>query len=175
MAKNANKNTHTIYHIVMRMLQCYSRYYLTLLIIQMKSNSGNVNLIIFNTRQDVIWNIQTNFTCYYNLQPDRTINIEKVSKRISKINYESFLVILTKLIGFEETNNGKRLTLPDAVEMDTLVVFRDYVNDFQVTFVLGESLMVHVCDPSGLSNVHWPRLLVCLCLSFFFLFSFFSF
>ena len=37
------------------------------------------------------------------------------------------LEVLTKYIGFEETNNGKQITLPDEVEIDSLIMFKDWL------------------------------------------------
>ena len=46
-------------------------------------------------------------------------------------NYSSSLEILIKLIGFEEINNGDKICLPDEVEINTLIVFNDYVVKFK--------------------------------------------
>ena len=42
-------------------------------------------------------------------------------------NYESCIFILTQLIGFEKSDNGEKLTLPDQVEIDTLIQFRNFL------------------------------------------------
>ena len=46
-------------------------------------------------------------------------------------NYSSCLYILTQLIGFEKLDNGDKILLPDEVEMDTLVEFRNFLQDFR--------------------------------------------
>ena len=59
---------------------------------------------------------------------NRTININRARKRMS--NYSSCLYILTQLIGFEKSyNNGAKITLPDQVEIDTLVEFKNFVEN----------------------------------------------
>ena len=46
-------------------------------------------------------------------------------------NYSSCLCILTQLIGFEESDNDEKITLqlPDQVEIDKLVEFKQYLQD----------------------------------------------
>ena len=45
-------------------------------------------------------------------------------------NYSSCLFILTQLIGFEKSdNNGEKITLPDQVEIDTLIQFKSFVEN----------------------------------------------
>ena len=44
-------------------------------------------------------------------------------------NYSSCLFILTQLIGFELNNNGEKITLQDDVENDTLIEFKNFVQD----------------------------------------------
>ena len=58
---------------------------------------------------------------------NRTVKIKNASKRMS--NYSSCLFILTQLIGFELNDNGEKITLPDDVEIDTLIDFRNFVQD----------------------------------------------
>ena len=43
-------------------------------------------------------------------------------------NYSSCIKILTDLIGFDKINDGARIALPDEVEVDTLVEFKEYLN-----------------------------------------------
>ena len=42
-------------------------------------------------------------------------------------NYSSCMVILTQLIGFKKSDNGEKLTLPDEVEIDTLVELKNFL------------------------------------------------
>ena len=44
-------------------------------------------------------------------------------------NCSSCLFILTQLIGFEKIDNGEKITLPDDVEIDTLVAFKNFLQD----------------------------------------------
>ena len=64
---------------------------------------------------------------------NRSIKVANLSKRLS--NYSSCMSILTTLVGFnfEQTNidNGKKISLPDEVEVDTLVQFTQYFNAFK--------------------------------------------
>ena len=55
---------------------------------------------------------------------NRTINIKNASKRMS--NSSTCLEILTKLIGFKETNNSDKIQLPEKVKIDTLVKINDH-------------------------------------------------
>ena len=41
-------------------------------------------------------------------------------------NYSLCLSILKRLIGFEETSSGEKMTLPDEIEIDTLITYKDY-------------------------------------------------
>ena len=45
-------------------------------------------------------------------------------------NYSS-CILLARLIGFEETNNNEKIVLPDEVEIDTLVQFKQYFCKFK--------------------------------------------
>ena len=63
---------------------------------------------------------------------NRTVNIKNASKRMS--NYASCLCILMELIGFEKSNNGEKITLPDQVEIDTLIVFKNFLQDSNDNF-----------------------------------------
>ena len=58
---------------------------------------------------------------------NRIIDIEHVSKRIS--NYSSCFFVLEQLIGFDEIDvkSKKKLQLPNEVEINTLVEFKDYL------------------------------------------------
>lgn len=60
---------------------------------------------------------------------NRTIKIENLSKRMS--NYLSCITILTKLIGFDITNNGEKISLPREVEVDTLAQFKEYFSQLK--------------------------------------------
>ena len=42
-------------------------------------------------------------------------------------DYSSCLEILTKLIGFQETNNSEKITLADDVEIDTLMTLKNWL------------------------------------------------
>ena len=42
-------------------------------------------------------------------------------------NYSSCTFILTQLIGFEKSDNDEKLTLPDGVDIDTLVEFKHFI------------------------------------------------
>ena len=42
-------------------------------------------------------------------------------------NYSSCTFILTQLIGFEKSDNGEKITLPDQIEIDTLVQFKNFL------------------------------------------------
>ena len=65
---------------------------------------------------------------YMTQNTNRTINIKNVSKRTS--NYSSCAEILTKLIGFHEIIYGEKISLPDEVEINTLIVFKNYFIQF---------------------------------------------
>ena len=59
-------------------------------------------------------------------------------------NHSLCIFILTQLIGFEKSDNGERITLPDQVEIDTLIRFkRDFFQDNNV-----ESTLNHELSPS---------------------------
>ena len=42
-------------------------------------------------------------------------------------NYESCIFILTQLIGFDKSDNDEKITLPDGVEIDTLIQFKNFL------------------------------------------------
>ena len=44
-------------------------------------------------------------------------------------NDSSCIFILTQLIGFEKSDKGEKLTLPDQVEIDTLIQFKSFLQD----------------------------------------------
>ena len=44
-------------------------------------------------------------------------------------NYQSCIFILTQLIGFEQSDSNEKITLPDAVQIDTLVEFKHLLQD----------------------------------------------
>ena len=48
-------------------------------------------------------------------------------------NYSSCILLLTTLIGFnfDQTNNSEKISLPDDVEVDTLVQFKEYLSEFK--------------------------------------------
>ena len=46
-------------------------------------------------------------------------------------NYSSCELILTTLVGFNQTHNSEKITLPDEVEPDTLIIFTDYFKKFK--------------------------------------------
>ena len=48
------------------------------------------------------------------------------------------LEILTKYIGFEETNNGEKLTLPDEVESDSLTMLKNWLIKIKYSIILRE-------------------------------------
>ena len=47
-------------------------------------------------------------------------------------NYQSCIFILTQLIGFEKSDNDEKITLPDQVEIDTLVQFKHFLQDSNI-------------------------------------------
>ena len=67
--------------------------------------------------------------------------MNSASKKMS--NHSSCLLILTKLIGFEETNNGEKISLPDEVDTDTLLIFNDYFMEFKDDKNINESSAVN--------------------------------
>ena len=54
-------------------------------------------------------------------------------------NSLSCLETLTKLIGFEKTNNGEKITLPDEVEIDSLIMVRDWLIQMKDSVGLGDN------------------------------------
>ena len=42
-------------------------------------------------------------------------------------NYSSCIFVLTQLIGFDKSDNGEKLRLPDQVEIDTLVQLKNFL------------------------------------------------
>ena len=44
-------------------------------------------------------------------------------------NYTSCVFILTQLIGFEKSDNDEKITLPEQVEIDTLIQFKNFLQD----------------------------------------------
>ena len=58
---------------------------------------------------------------------NRIIKIKNASKRMS--NYKSCIFILTRLFGFEKSDNGEKLTLSDEVEIDTLIILKTLLQD----------------------------------------------
>ena len=44
-------------------------------------------------------------------------------------NYSSCIFMLTQLIGFEKSDNGEKITLPDHVDIDTLVEFKNFLQE----------------------------------------------
>ena len=54
-------------------------------------------------------------------------------------NYLSCLEILTNYIGFVETNNGEKVTLPDEVEIDSLVVVKNELIQLKDSVRLGDN------------------------------------
>ena len=44
-------------------------------------------------------------------------------------NYSSCIFILTQLIGFEKIDDDEKITLSDQVEIDTLIQFKNFVQD----------------------------------------------
>ena len=69
---------------------------------------------------------------------NRRINIKNASKRMS--NYSSCMFILTQLIGFEKTYNGETITLPDRVEIDTLIQFKDFLQGSNIQSIFNDEL-----------------------------------
>ena len=55
-------------------------------------------------------------------------------------NYESCIFILTQLIGFEKSDNDEKITLPDQVEIDTLVQFKNFLQDSNIQSNLNDEL-----------------------------------
>ena len=55
-------------------------------------------------------------------------------------NYESCIFILTQLIGFQKSDNDENITLPDQVEMDTLVQFKNFLQDSIIKSSLNDEL-----------------------------------
>ena len=47
-------------------------------------------------------------------------------------NYTSCIFLLTQLIGFEKSDNGEKLTLPDQVEINTLIQFKNFLQDSNI-------------------------------------------
>ena len=79
------------------------------------------------------------FCCFY-----RSIKVENLSKRMS--NSSLCMTILTDLIGFDKTNDGERISLPDEVEVDTLVQFKeDFIKSSNET-KLSENKELEDCD-----------------------------
>ena len=42
-------------------------------------------------------------------------------------NYSGCLLILTQLVGFEKSDNDEKITLPDQVDIDTLIEFKNVI------------------------------------------------
>ena len=74
-------------------------------------------------------NKRTNQLTNTNMWDDinRTINIKNASKRMC--NYSSCIFILTQLVGFEQSDNGEKITLPHDVEIDTLIELKNFVEE----------------------------------------------
>ena len=68
---------------------------------------------------------------------NRTINIENAFKKMS--NYSYCLEKLIGLIGFEKTNNGEKLTLPDQVEIDSLIMVKNELIKIKDGVSLGDN------------------------------------
>ena len=47
-------------------------------------------------------------------------------------NYQSCIFILTQLIGFEKSDNDEKITLPDQVEINTLVQLKNFLQDSSI-------------------------------------------
>ena len=60
----------------------------------------------------------------------RSIKVENLSKRMS--NHSSCILVLTRFIGFHETNGDGKIVLADEVEVDTLAQFTEYLGKFMI-------------------------------------------
>ena len=58
-------------------------------------------------------------------------------------NYQSCIFILTQLIGFEKNDNDEKITLPDGVEIDTLIEFKNFLQDSNIESNLNDELSSH--------------------------------
>ena len=47
-------------------------------------------------------------------------------------NYSSCIFILIKLIGFKKSDNGEKITLPDDIEIDTIIQFKNFLQDNKI-------------------------------------------
>ena len=64
-------------------------------------------------------------------------------------NYSSCIKILTDLIGFDTINDGEKISLPDEVEVDTLVQFQEYF----IEFISASSNEMKMSENKELENV----------------------
>ena len=55
-------------------------------------------------------------------------------------NYTSCILILTQLIGFEKSDNEEKIILPDQVEIDTLVQFKNFLQDSNIQSIFSDEL-----------------------------------
>ena len=58
-------------------------------------------------------------------------------------NYSSCILILTQLIGFEKNDKDEKATLPDQVEIDTLVQFKDILQDSYMENIFNDGSSSH--------------------------------
>ena len=55
-------------------------------------------------------------------------------------NCTSCIFILTQLFGFEKSDNDKKLTLPDEVLIDTLIEFKNFIQESSIQNKLNNEL-----------------------------------
>ena len=66
------------------------------------------------------------------------MNIENASKLMS--DSRSCIFILTQLFGFEKSDNDTKLTLPDEVLIDTLIQFKNFIQESNIENKLDDEL-----------------------------------
>ena len=68
-------------------------------------------------------------------------------------NHSPCLFILTQLFGFEKSDNVEKITLPDQVEIDTLIQFKNFLEGNNIQSKLNdESISFWSCNHCTYTN-----------------------
>ena len=85
---------------------------------------------------------------------NRSINIKNASKRMS--NCSTCIFILTQLFGFEKNDNGEKLTLPDQVEIETLMELKNFLQHNNILSIFNDESSSYEMKMIEPNESFWP-------------------